>query len=732
MAAASNTKDHWSSEAYQNAASFVPKLATKIVQWLDPQPNDVVLDIGCGVLDANKLHPVPTQYKRAFTKAFSNAALHWILRSEETREAVFRGVRDSLVDNGTFAFEMGGLGNVAEMRAALLGAVARRVGIEKAREADPWFFPDEKWITDMLESKVGGWKVEKVEREWRPTVADKGGVEAWVKLMGANFFDAVPEVKLEATREQLPSMSADDQAFLDVLASIPQEFRKYTDEVASFVDKHVDQIAGALREVVRDTLANATWLPEQFRPAPPPPAPIITVPVSFLERIQNWVARHKILVGVIAVTSGYVAYRTYRSTASWRKKRRARRARNGGRMEVVVIAGSPALPLTRSLALDMERKGFIVFVVCNGHDDETMVQNLSRPDIRPLTLDITNPTAAGASIDSFARYLQAPHAAIPNGKRYHLQFKAVILIPSLNYTTSPIATIPPSSFADLFNTHLLQPILTIQAFLPLLTARLGPPPSANTKEQTSSITTNSSQSPTDLPSTTPKVLVFTPSIISSINPPFHAPEATVCSALTAFTEVLTAELRPLGIPVTHVQLGTFDFSGFTPAAQSRLLRENNRNVDEWPDSARHAYGKNYVSQSESAISAGRIRGLRGSSLKELHNAVFDVIDGSITSGTVRVGLGASVYGFVGRWVPRGLVAWMMGIRRVDELKEWQGNGTTGKELKLASPRSRVGSPRSVSGSSSSSSSDAEVEDGGSFVTVPTAMGHAEANVWKES
>jgi len=97
------------------------------------------------VLDANKLHPVPTQYKRAFTKAFSNAALHWILRSEETREAVFRGVRDSLVDNGTFAFEMGGLGNVAEMRAALLGAVARRVGIEKAREADPWFFPDEKW-----------------------------------------------------------------------------------------------------------------------------------------------------------------------------------------------------------------------------------------------------------------------------------------------------------------------------------------------------------------------------------------------------------------------------------------------------------------------------------------------------------------------------------------------------------------------------------------------------------
>lgn len=279
----------------------------------------------------------------------------------------------------------------------------------------------------------------------------------------------------------------------------------------------------------------------------------------------------------------------------------------------------------------------------------------------------------------------------------------MILIPSLNYQTSPIATIPPSSFADLFNTHLLQPILTIQAFLPLLTARLSP-------------------APTDKERPSPKVLVFTPSIISSINPPFHAPEATVCSALSAFTDVLTAELRPLGIPVTHVQLGTFDFAGFTPAANSRLLAPHgllpapeDAEALPWPDSARHAYGKNFVSQSASAIGAGKIRGMRGSSLRELHNAVFDVIDGSIASGTVSVGLGASVYGFVGRWVPRGLVAWMMGIRRVDELATWQGNVP-----------STVGSPRSAL-------SDEEQAAGSeSFVSVPPLEHSGDANVWKES
>jgi NAD(P)-dependent dehydrogenase (short-subunit alcohol dehydrogenase family) len=385
-------------------------------------------------------------------------------------------------------------------------------------------------------------------------------------------------------------------------------------------------------------------------------------------------------------------------------------------MEVVVIAGSPALPLTRSLSLDMERKGFIVFIVAGSHEDESMIQNLSRPDIRPLSIDITDvgsptsstcmhtnmpqPPSAGNSIEHFARYLQAPHAAIPNGKRHHLSLKAVILIPSLNYQTSPIATIPPSSFADLFNTHLLQPILTIQAFLPLLTARL---------------------SPADRERPNPKVLVCTPSIISSINPPFHAPEATVCSALSAFTEVLAAELRPLDIPVTHMQLGTFDFAGFTPAANSRLLHQHgllpapeDADALPWPDAARHVYGRNFVSQSGSAISAGRIKGLRGTALREFHNAVFDVIDGSITSGTVRVGLGASVYGFVGRWVPRGLVAWMMGIRRA-ELPMWQGNNGS----------SAFGSPRSAG-------SDGEGETGsGSFVTVPPLATASEVNVWKE-
>ncbi|KAI1823244.1 DUF1776-domain-containing protein [Xylaria intraflava] len=503
-------------------------------------------------------------------------------------------------------------------------------------------------------------------------------------------------------------MSADDQQFWDLLSSVPNHVRQYTGDVSEFVDKAVEKAAVSVRE----TLASTPWIPDYARPKTPSPPPVHVVAPSTLERMQNWVARHKLLCGVFVCAVGYVTYQTVRRTRLLRKSRRARRAKNGGRVEVVVIAGSPSLPLTKSLALDLERRGFIVYVVCNTIEDEVTVQSLSRPDIRGFSIDIADPPSAGASVERFAAFLQTPHAAVPNAKPNYLTFTSVILIPSLHYQTSPIATIPPSSFADLFNTHLLQPILTIQAFLPLLTCRLTPPaprPAQGNKTEKAEVQT-------------PKVLVFTPSIISSINPPFHAPEATVCSALSAFTDVLTAELRPLGVPVTHLQLGTFDFTGFVPARgpQNPGALPPLVETQQWPEAARLAYARNYTSHSSSAISAGRIRGLRGSSLRDLHTAVFDVMDGSETRPVVSVGLGAGLYGLVGRWVPRGLVAWMMGTRRVHELSTWEG----------PSSASASGSGSTSGSGSGSEKSGSDGSDGHEYVAVGRDY-EGGANVWKE-
>lgn len=163
--------------------------------------------------------------------------------------------------------------------------------------------------------------------------------------------------------------------------------------------------------------------------------------------------------------------------------------------------------------------------------------------------------------------------------------------------------------------------------------------------------------------------------------------------------------------MTHIQLGTFDFVGFVPTRSSpqQLGLLPPAETLSWPESARNVYGRNYMAQSSSAISAGRVRGLRGSSLRELHNAVFDVIDGSEQSGVVRVGLGAGLYGFIGRWAPRSLVSWMMGIRRVDELSTWNEPSWHG------------------SGSERSGSENGEASE---FISVGRDE-DGNANVWKE-
>ncbi|CZT47012.1 uncharacterized protein RSE6_07535 [Rhynchosporium secalis] len=226
-------EEHWSSQAYQNSASFVPKLAGKVIGWLDVQQDDRILDIGCGdgiinlqlaqvvsrgkgsvhgidaspamieaarssaaadvaaIVDATTLLSNPELQKYSFDKVFSNAAMHWILRREETRKDFFEGVRGALKVGGKFVFEMGGMGNVAEMRTALLSVIGQHTSLEQARAADPWFFPDEIWMTTMLEQTVGGFKVEEIEREYRPTKVDAGGIEGWVRLMGKQFFDIV-------------------------------------------------------------------------------------------------------------------------------------------------------------------------------------------------------------------------------------------------------------------------------------------------------------------------------------------------------------------------------------------------------------------------------------------------------------------------------------------------------------------------------------------------------------
>jgi ubiquinone/menaquinone biosynthesis C-methylase UbiE len=216
-------KNHWSADKYKAAADYVPQLATKVTQYLDPQPGDHILDIGCGdgqltstiaqsvgptgrvlgldaspsfiksaqsdntvshcsyaLQDCTVLASNTTASSASWDKAFSNAALHWILKEEATRSSFFADVFALLKPGGKFVFEMGGKGNLS---------------LAAARAASPWFFPSTDWMTQAL--IAAGFEVEVCESEYRPTTVTEekadgsGGIEGWVRLMGARFLEAV-------------------------------------------------------------------------------------------------------------------------------------------------------------------------------------------------------------------------------------------------------------------------------------------------------------------------------------------------------------------------------------------------------------------------------------------------------------------------------------------------------------------------------------------------------------
>lgn len=55
---------------------------------------------------------------------------------------------------------------------------------------------------------------------------------------------------------------------------------------------------------------------------------------------------------------------------------------------------------------------------------------------------------------------------------------------------------------------------------------------------------------------------------------------------------------------------------------------------------------------------------RGTALRQLHNGVFDVIEQREGSGgTVFLGRGSRTYDIMGRFLPEGIIGWMMGKAR---------------------------------------------------------------------
>lgn len=86
----------------------------------------------------------------------------------------------------------------------------------------------------------------------------------------------------------------------------------------------------------------------------------------------------------------------------------------------------------------------------------------------------------------------------------------------------------------------------------------------------------------------------------------------------------------------------------------------------------------YTSRAEFARRRLELKGLEKpvKPLRELQNGIFDaMVRGKGRNGTIYVGRGARSYDLVGKWIPDGIVGWMMGAAKVNGVETVEKEGS---------------------------------------------------------
>ncbi|KAL8711262.1 MAG: hypothetical protein Q9225_007148, partial [Loekoesia sp. 1 TL-2023] len=405
---------------------------------------------------------------------------------------------------------------------------------------------------------------------------------------------------------------------LSYLSSIETTVESEVERIANSLDAVTDRISASLRSAIGDS----TWFPDT-KPPPPPPSPAITRPVGYLEASSSWISRHRAITAAVVCFLGTGAFLIWRQRRAGRVKRRAKRAKNGQRTEIAVLAGPPSAPLTRSLSLDLERRGFVVYIPVNSLWEERLIQAESKADVHPLHLDVTSPSSLSSTIRKFTALLDPS-----NAPKYPLHLASFILLPQTPSPPSPqsISDLSADSWSDALTTHLLSPFTLLQAFLPLISSHKA------------------------------SILFLTPTNTPSLSPPSHGIENVIAGGMERYISTLRKEMSsPQTTNIVQFKLGAFDDASDRDAFKMAVaLRHDKNTSDGSPDA---------VSPSTTEPSK-----VRGTPLRELHLAVFDAIVGK-RRGTIYVGRGSRMYHSLGKFAPEGLVAWMLGLKTRREEKQ---------------------------------------------------------------
>ena len=211
----------WNTTLYEGRHNFVWQYGENVLELLSPQPDERILDLGCGtgqltekialagaevlgidraasmIEKARQNYPQlqfavadarDFQVEQPFDAVFSNAVLHWIPEPD----AVIRCIYQALKPGGRFVAEFGGKGNVKAIALAL-DRVLNTFGYASYDAA--WYFPSIGEYATRLEQQ--GFDVTHAVIFDRPTPLENGdaGMANWIRMFGSRFLDKLSDVQ---------------------------------------------------------------------------------------------------------------------------------------------------------------------------------------------------------------------------------------------------------------------------------------------------------------------------------------------------------------------------------------------------------------------------------------------------------------------------------------------------------------------------------------------------------
>lgn len=226
-------KNDWNATLYDQKFAFVSAYGKDIVTLLNPQPGEMILDIGCGtgqlaqeiaasgarvvgidssaamVETARKTFPegeflvadaTSFSFPARFDAVFSNATLHWVVDAERA----VQNIATALKPGGRFVAEFGGKGNVEHIVTAIQQAIWDTLHI---KVDSGWYYPSIGEYATLLERH--GLAVDTAALFDRPTPLADGeqGLRSWIQMFATALLRPIPfdvqPIILERVEEQL-------------------------------------------------------------------------------------------------------------------------------------------------------------------------------------------------------------------------------------------------------------------------------------------------------------------------------------------------------------------------------------------------------------------------------------------------------------------------------------------------------------------------------------------------